>query len=113
SEQNTVYFPYEKASIQGRTLKSASAIVADSQGRRIGLFCINFNVSQIEDSLDILKSLLDIPNKRPAILFQADFRENINLEIRDYLQQRSMALSALKRADRIDLVANLMAKGLF
>jgi predicted transcriptional regulator YheO len=49
----------------------------------------------------------------PEPLFRHDWREQINLEIRDFLTVNSTSLRALDRHDRIALLGILDAKGLF
>ncbi len=49
----------------------------------------------------------------PDSLFRHDWREQINLAIRDFLQQHGTSLQALDRNDRVALIGALDGKGLF
>ncbi len=108
-----IFGPYEKANIGGEKLKSVSAVLSDEFGEKIGLLCINFDTSLIETSIRSLASFLEGTTPRPAMLFKSDFREEINLSIREFLVSRNVVLSALSRNDRVELVATLAQKGLF
>jgi D-arginine utilization repressor len=111
--EDDFFGPYEKANIGGEKLKSVSAVLSNERGDKIGLLCINFDTSLIEASIHSLASFLQAAKPRPEVLFKGDFREEINLAIRQFLESRNIALTALTRADRIELIAALAQKGLF
>ena len=108
-----VFGPYDKAAPDGARLKSITAALRDAKGKRIGLLCINLDVSQFDQAVKLLTAFTGIAEKRPEAMFRQDWREQINLMIRDYLERRRKALKALDRDERIQLIAELDAAGLF
>ena len=59
------------------------------------------------------KAFAGAEQPRPQALFARDWREEINATLHAWLGERGLALSALKRGDRVALVAALDARGLF
>lgn len=111
--EKDVYGPYEKASPDGGRLKSISAILKDDTGRRIGLLCINFDLAVFDRAIDLLSAFTRADQPRPEPIFAQDWREQINLAIRAFLQERSLTLKALDRDDRVALMAHLEERNLF
>lgn len=109
----TLLGPYEKIGTDGRRLKSVTAVLPDGEGRAIGLLCINMDVSRIDEAVRLLSAFAGTPQPQPASLFASDWREAMNTALHDWLRERGLSLSALTRADRVDLVAALEARGLF
>ena len=105
--------PYEKAAPDGARLKSITAALRDAKGKRIGILCINLDVSQFDQAAKLLAAFTGIAEPRPEAMFRQDWREQINLMIRAFLERRRKALRALDRDERIALVAELDAAGLF
>lgn len=108
-----VYGPYEKTGTDGRRLKSVTAVLAGEAGRAAGLLCINMDVSHFEAAARLLSAFTGAPAPRPARLFAGDWREEINTALHDWLRGRGLALTALKRDERVALVAALDRRGLF
>lgn len=108
-----VFGPYDKAGPDGARLKSITAALRDAAGRRIGLLCINVDVSQFDQAAKLLAAFTSAEQPRPEAMFRQDWREQINLMIRAFLERRRKALKALDRAERIALIAELDAAGLF
>ena len=108
-----VYGPYEKAGADGGLLKSVSAILRDESGRRVGLLCINFDVAIIDEAIRLMQGFARAEKPRPEPIFAQDWREQINLGIRAFLQERQVTLKALDRGDRVALMASLDAQNLF
>ncbi|MBD9372657.1 PAS domain-containing protein [Rhizobium sp. ARZ01] len=113
-DPETVLFgPYEKTGTDGRRLKSVTAVLPDGEGRAIGLLCINMDVSRIDEAVRLLSAFAGTPQPQPASLFAGDWREAMNAALNEWLRDRGLSLSALKRTDRVELVAALDARGLF
>lgn len=108
-----VYGPYEKTGEDGRRLKSVTAVLRDGQGQAVGLFCINMDVSHFDAAAKVLAAFTGAPAPRPPSLFAGDWREEINTALHDWLRARGLALTALRKGDRVALVAALDARGLF
>lgn len=111
--QPGVWGPYAKTGVGGEHLRSVTAVLADDDGRPIGLFCINLDVTRIEEASRFLQALIAPPQAQPAQLFGRDWRERMQTMLHAWLKDRSLALSALTRAERVDLIAALEAEGLF
>jgi predicted transcriptional regulator YheO len=108
-----VYGPYDKANVDGARLKSITATLRDDKGKRIGLMCVNMDVSQFDQAIKLLSAFAAPREPRPEGMFRQDWREHINLVIRAFLETRRKALKALDREERIALIAEIDAAGLF
>ena len=108
-----VYGPYEKTGEDGRRLKSVTAVIKDDYGQALGLLCINMDVSHFEAAAKLLAAFTGAVAPRPPSLFAGDWREEINTALHDWLRTRGLALTALKKGDRVALVAALDGRGLF
>jgi D-arginine utilization repressor len=107
--------PYEKAGEKGQTIRSVTAVLRDDSGRGQGLMCINTDYSAYEPALDLLEALIR-PRQRqphPEILFRNDWRDQIKLEIRDFLYENQLLLTGLNLSNRQRLMSRLDEKGLF
>ncbi len=81
----------------------------------MGLMCINLDYSVYEPALELLENLIR-PQKsyeHPQILFQNDWRDQIKLEIRSFLETQKIALPGLTPGLRKQMMAQLDDKGLF
>ena len=106
--------PYEKANWNGERLKSITAFLTDAAGRRIGMLCINLDVSKFDAVLKLLKGFIaPEPVERPQALFAHDWREEINLSLEAYLKERGKVLAALNRAEKAAYVRELSERGFF
>ncbi len=105
--------PYDKANVDGARLKSITAALRDDKGKRIGLMCVNMDVSQFDQAIKLLSAFAAPSEPRPEAMFRQDWREHINLVIRAFLEQKRKALKALDREERIALIAEIDAAGLF
>jgi len=101
--------PYEKTGGDGRRLKSVTAVLSDPAG----LLCINLDVSQFDAAARLLAAFSGAPAPRPPSLFAGDWREEINTALHGWLRARGLTIPALKRGDRVALIAALDAQGLF
>ncbi|WP_374652723.1 transcriptional regulator [Dongia sp.] len=111
--EKDVHGPYEKAAPDGGRLKSISAVLKDETGRRIGLLCINFDLAIFDQAIGLLGAFTRAGQPRPEPIFAQDWREQINLGIRAFLQERQLTLKALAREDRVQLVSYLDERNLF
>jgi predicted transcriptional regulator YheO len=101
--------PYEQVDRHGRSLSSVSVRVDD--GRL--LLCLNFDRSAIDSAVQMLSALAAPREEQPGALFQRDWRAHVNRLIDDWCRERGMARSALRRIDRLALVADLDERGVF
>ncbi|MGQ3209642.1 helix-turn-helix transcriptional regulator [Shinella sp.] len=108
-----IYGPYEKTGEDGRRLKSVTAVLKDDHDQALGLLCINMDVSHFEAAARLLAAFTGVAAPRPPSLFAGDWREEINTALHDWLRTRGLALTALRKGDRVALVAALDERGLF
>ncbi|WLR98308.1 helix-turn-helix transcriptional regulator [Shinella sumterensis] len=108
-----VYGPYEKTGDDGRRLKSVTSVLKDEFGQALGLLCINMDVSHFDAAAKLLSAFTGTVAPRPPSLFSGDWREEINTALHDWLRNQGLALTALKKAERVALVAALEERGLF
>ena len=108
-----VYGPYEKTGEDGRRLKSVTAVLKDDFGQAVGLLCINMDVSHFDAAAKLLAAFTGAIAPRPPSLFAGDWREEINTALHDWLRTRGLALTAMRKGDRVALVAELDRRGLF
>jgi predicted transcriptional regulator YheO len=111
--EENVAGPYEKASPKGARLKSISAILRDRVGIPRFLLCINLDVSQFDAAARLLQSFGATSESRPDWMFRQDIREQINLQIADYLKRHNLSMAALDQDGRIALIAFLDESGAF
>ena len=107
--------PYEKVNFDGRRLKSVSAVLRDSEGRAIGVLCINLDVTHLQSAIDLLTTLTRAApgDGQPAILFQEDWHERINQYVHAWTARNSVAIADLNRAQKRQLVGELASDGAF
>ena len=105
--------PYEKASPKGARLKSITAILRDRSKIARFLLCINLDVSQFDAAAKLLHGFGATADNRPDWMFRQDIREQINLQIADYLKRNNLTMPSLDQAARIALIAFLDQSGAF
>jgi len=105
--------PYEKASSKGTRLKSISAIIRPEETVARYMLCINLDVSHFDVAAQLLQAFGATSESRPDWMFRRDIREQINLQIADYLKRHNLSISSLDPADRIALIAHLDQSGAF
>ncbi|RDH42357.1 helix-turn-helix transcriptional regulator [Zooshikella ganghwensis] len=113
--EQTVIGPYEKLNWDGRKLKSISVVLKTPEQKNIGLLCINFDVSAMNDLQKALQLFLKPESlvPQPDELFQDDWQEKINVFVHDWLRSRQLTLNTLSREEKKELVATLFEQGAF
>lgn len=111
-----VFDPYYKTNWDGRRLKCTSITIRDEQGEPIGLVCINFDTTVFEDMNAQLGSFLTLQNMgslNPVEQFAVDWKQQVNEFVNAYTITNNVALTALTRDEKADLVKQLYSHGLF
>jgi predicted transcriptional regulator YheO len=111
--EDDVIGPYEKASPKGARLKSISTILRNRAGIPRYMLCINVDVSQFEAAARLLQGFAATSQSRPDWMFRQDIREQINLQIAEYLKRHNLSMASLDPAGRIALIAHLDQSGAF
>jgi predicted transcriptional regulator YheO len=112
-EESNVVGPFEKASPKGARLKSISTILRDEIGHARAMLCINLDVSQFDAAAKLLESFGAAGETRPEWMFRQDIREQINLQIAEYLKRRNATIGSIDQDGRLDLIAFLDKCGAF
>ncbi len=112
-DERPVQGPYGRVLADGREIGSVSAVVPDAAGVARGLLCVNLDRSPLLDLAQALARVAAPVQERPPELFDRDWRERIALEVDGRLRERGLDRARLRRADRLALVADLDALGLF
>lgn len=115
SELPDVFPVYSKMNWDGRKMKSSTATLRDKKGKPIGLFCINIDLSKWEELHHCLGEWLGkiSPQNQPAVLFKDDWREKINAYVSAYLKREGIALKALDKEKKRELINALHQEGAF
>ena len=108
-----VYGPYERSNWDGRRLKCVSSVVRDANGQRIGLLCLNLDVSSFDAFRGFLEALTATTLSPPAALVERDWREQIHSALAAHLREIDAPLTALTRMQKISAVRALDIKQLF
>jgi predicted transcriptional regulator YheO len=98
----------------GRTLKSCSIFLRDSEGTPWGAFCINLDITPFVGLVNQLNSTLLRVNETDVVeTFSDDVEVTVRNWVAEALFEIGKPLDALTRADRLRLVQILDRKGLF
>ncbi|HVO02939.1 MAG TPA: PAS domain-containing protein [Candidatus Cybelea sp.] len=111
--EEDVIGPYEKASPKGARLKSISAVLRNQAQVPRYVLCINLDVSQFDAAARLLQGFAASSASRPEWMFRKDIREQINLQVADYLKRHNLNITALDQAGRVALIAHLDESGAF
>lgn len=109
----TVFGPYPKALLDGRSLTSVSAVLLDEAGDRRGLLCVNLDRTPLDHIAALATSLLAATTAPPPELMERDWRERIALRVQQWCRERAVRHDTLSRGARRELVGMLDAEGLF
>lgn len=106
--------PYEKTNWDGRRIKSISIVIPGANGP-VGVLCINMDVSHFHSIIEVLGGIVSVPDgdEKPLALFKEDWHERINEYIQHWTKERGVLVTALTRAEKKELVADLSADGAF
>lgn len=111
----TVIGPYEKRNWDGGTMRAVSVVVRGTDGRALGLVCINLDIAvfdQARAALDLLVSGARL-TPQPEVIFQDDWQERINAFVHGWLAEHGTGLASLARSQKKALVEALYRSGAF
>lgn len=101
--------PYEKVDERGRRFTSVSVPVANGKA----LLCLNFDRSVLDAAVETLTRFAAAVEPRPAVLFERDWREQVNVLVDQWCRGAQLSRERLSAEQRAELVAVLEAKGVF
>ncbi len=107
--------PYEKINWDGRTLKSISIVLRNSQSTPEAIMCINLDVSAANNIHQHLELFLRSNGMivQPKALFKDDWHEKINRFVNNWLSENNRTIAALNRNEKQKIVALLYEQGAF
>lgn len=108
-----VFPPYFKTNWDGRKMKSVTAVLRNSRGKPIGLFCINLDISKWEEMHLFILDFIKPTTGTPDFLFKNDWREKINIYVSSYLKQHALRLESLDKTEKKKLLLALHQEGAF
>lgn len=111
-----VFDPYYKTNWDGKRLKCISVTVRDDSGYPIGLVCINFDTSVLEELHFELEKLLLLPNKsgaNPVDQFGTNWQQQVTDFISAYTQTHNVAVKAMTAQQKTALVCEMYDHSLF
>lgn len=98
----------------GRLIKTISSILVDEHGEEKGLMCINFDVSKLVLTQEILGELLASHTEEGLDeTFKNDWQDQIHLFVHKYLDDNSLSLETLNIKQKKKLVCDLFYQGAF
>ena len=108
-----IFPPYFKVNWDGRKMKSVSALLKNQAGKKVGLLCINLDLSKWEQMHRFITDLMESKIEKSDFLFKNDWREKINIYVFSYLKNNGLCLEALDRAEKRRLLIALRNEGAF
>lgn len=108
--------PYYKTNWDGGKLKCTSITVRDKQGTPIGLICINFATTDFEAMSAHMDAFLALRNNNslnPVEQFAVDWQKQVSEIIDNYVETTNIALKAMGKTEKSELVKQLYNRGLF
>ncbi|MDF2549151.1 MAG: sensory box protein [Chlamydiales bacterium] len=112
----SVIGPYEKMNWDGRKMKSISVLIYSAAGHVEGFLCVNTDISAFAFLKEVLGQFLscsiEIPESTQKI-FSEDLYEKINIYVQNYCRERNLALAALSREEKRELIEALAEQGAF
>lgn len=99
---------------KGRLIKTISTILFDQKGNEKGLMCINFDVSKLILTQEMLSELLSPPvDSKADEMFKNDWQDQIHLFIHKHLDENNLDIKVLNTKQKKALVHGLFYQGAF
>ncbi|MGR6917750.1 helix-turn-helix transcriptional regulator [[Actinomadura] parvosata] len=108
-----IYGPYEKLLPDGRRLSSVSAVLRDDDGEPSAVLCVNLDRTPLEQAAALLTAFAAPTAPRPEALFEQDWAERVHQIVGAYVREHGRPAERLTRDDRLALLAELDAAGVF
>ncbi|GAA2207579.1 PAS domain-containing protein [Nonomuraea monospora] len=108
-----VYGPYEKTLPDGRRLSSVSAVLRDDGGEPAAVLCVNLDRTPLEQAAALLAAFAAPAAPRPEAMFEQDWTERVHQIVGGYVREHGRAVERLTRDDRLAVLAELDAAGVF
>ena len=107
--------PFVKTLADGRRLKYTSTVLRDDNGQAVGLMCINFDLGELDKLQNALRAFAHVTADSTDLdsLFDDDWQTKIDTFVREYLHEKNLTSSSLRRIERAQLVQALQRAGGF
>ncbi len=115
-KSDTVIGPYEKINWDGRKLKCISIVIRGDKRKPEGFICVNIDISHFSSFCSTIAEFLGASaqmSEEDQQLFKDDLYERINSYVQQYCREHNVALSALTRREKQELVCLLEVEGAF
>ncbi len=121
SDELTRYAPDQinyRTRLGNRSIQSSTVWIRDENGDPIGAICINVDYTDLEQAQQILDRLTTaVRSTSPVTVdetFARDLDDLLDIAVTEFLQQHSVqSVDALSYEDRVNLIHELEARGLF
>lgn len=109
AQGDAVMGPFEQTFIDGKKVSCVSIPLLD--GRY--LLCLNFDRAPLDEAIGVLQRFAAPLKVQPAALSAHDWQGQMNQVIEDWCRANERHRNSLVRDDRVAIVAELDARGLF
>jgi len=98
----------------GRVMKSSTVFLRDTKGKAIGALCVNLDMTDFVVLRNRLNALVHIgDNERTIETLSDNIFDTVQSAVAETLYEANRSLSSMYREDKIALMSQLEAKGLF
>lgn len=110
-----VWQNYKTTSKNGRVLKSTTILFRNRKKVPIAALCINLDVSELTTGCSFLNELCQFNEAKTEITetFETDINNTIKSMIDQVIANYHISVSAMKKKDRVNIVARLEEQGAF
>jgi predicted transcriptional regulator YheO len=105
---------YPTQTKDGRTLRSASILIRDFDGKVVGGLCINWDIWHLEVAQTALESLCSFqPQGNVQEMFENSVQNLVGNSLREVIQQSATSMSLMTKTEKLEVVKYLESKGIF
>jgi predicted transcriptional regulator YheO len=107
-------FGYRSRTRDGREMRSSSVYFRDPAGRVVGSFCINVDLTALQQARSLIDNLLPAPDERPTDeTFASDISEILEDLIERAVEVVGKPVNVMERDDKMTVLAYLDKYGAF
>jgi len=106
-------FNYKHVTKDGRILKTSLHLIKGEEGKAIGCFCINFDISNLAVANKAINSMLFLENHSNSKLNENSVNDILIDMVNSTLEQVGIPISYLNKEDKVELVKKLNNQGVF
>ena len=104
---------YRTMTVDGKKIKSSTALLRDAKGKVIGALCVNYDLSPLNDMKILLDEFMDTQQEK--IESTVEPFDNVIEIVEDLINKMigNSPVTNLKRKDKIELIQFMDKKGVF